>query len=609
MMKKFSQLITICLLAGIYIPAISQTVTVDVQPPVVVEGERFRVTYNVENAQATDIKVGDIEGCNKLSGPGVTSSSSINIINGKRTEKSSYSYSYIYRAISAGTHAIPAATLTLGGKQIQSKATSIKVLPPDQSAVPGTSGGGSSHSQGDAQQSTSATTNNQSRFIRLNLNKTKVYEHEAIECVLTLYSTDQATQLNYKTPPSFDGFLTQDVDNYQGQPTMENINGRNYIIYPLRKYILFPQKTGKLEVSPGQLTMLVTEYETYESFFGRQLIPVGESEVIVSGAKTTVDVQALPHPQPASFNGAVGRFTLESQLNPTSLKTNEAATIKIILTGTGNIGNVRTPKPELPIDFEQYTPSEDISTRVSGSTVTGMITTEYTFVPQSVGKFEIPEVEFSYFDPSKKDYVILTAGGYNIDVARGAGVSTGIVEQEDIKARATDILHIHRTDASALSKSPGRPVIYKPLFWIIWVAVIAGAAAFLIIHKKQMKKRADIVGMKTARAGRVAKKRLRAAKKFMDAGDSDAFHAEVLKALWGYISDRLAIPVADLNRTNVSEKLAGHGMSEEEIAKVIELLDECEMARYTTASAMRDMPEIYRSASDAMDNLSKITRK
>lgn len=303
MMKKFSQLITICLLAGIYIPAISQTVTVDVQPPVVVEGERFRVTYNVENAQATDIKVGDIEGCNKLSGPGVTSSSSINIINGKRTEKSSYSYSYIYRAISAGTHAIPAATLTLGGKQIQSKATSIKVLPPDQSAVPGTSGGGSSHSQGDAQQSTSATTNNQSRFIRLNLNKTKVYEHEAIECVLTLYSTDQATQLNYKTPPSFDGFLTQDVDNYQGQPTMENINGRNYIIYPLRKYILFPQKTGKLEVSPGQLTMLVTEYETYESFFGRQLIPVGESEVIVSGAKTTVDVQALPHPQPASFNG------------------------------------------------------------------------------------------------------------------------------------------------------------------------------------------------------------------------------------------------------------------------------------------------------------------
>ncbi|MDE6802626.1 MAG: BatD family protein, partial [Muribaculaceae bacterium] len=321
------------------------------------------------------------------------------------------------------------------------------------------------------------------------------------------------------------------------------------------------------------------------------------------------NVQALPSPAPASFNGAVGRFTLESKLNPQSLKTNEAASLEILITGTGNIANIKAPQPEFPIDFEQYTPSEDISTRVSGSTVTGSIKTEYTFVPQSVGKFEVPQIEFSYFDPAKKDYVTLTTGGYSIDVSKGAGVTTGIVEQEDIARRATDILHIHKSDASKLSKGAVTPVFYTAKFWIVWVVILAGAVAFLLIYKKERGKRADVVGMKTARAGRVAKKRLRTAKKYMDAGNSEAFHAEVLKALWGYISDHLSIPLTDLNRANVSEKLAAHGLSEQEINRLIDILDECEMARYTPASAMRSMSEIYSDASDAMDYLSKLNKK
>ncbi|MDE6801151.1 MAG: BatD family protein, partial [Muribaculaceae bacterium] len=246
-----------------------QSVSVRVVPDVVVEGEVFRVIYELENGQANDIKIDNIDGCNKLSSqPGVTSSTSMTIINGKRTQKSSYSYAYTYRAIKTGTHTISPATFIVDGQEVKSRGASIKVLPPDQSAsrTPSYSGGAGSQMQSasPSTQSSGATTtatSGKDHFLRMNLNKTHVYEHEAIECTLTLYTREQQPNLNYKTPPSFDGFLTQDVDNYQGQATMDNINGRNYIIYPLRKYILFPQKTGKLEVNPGALQMTVTEYE------------------------------------------------------------------------------------------------------------------------------------------------------------------------------------------------------------------------------------------------------------------------------------------------------------------------------------------------------------
>lgn len=608
-MRKISILLTFGLLQSLCLSLNAQNISVSVNPDVVIEGERFKVVYELENANADDINIDEIEGCKKLSGPGVSSSTSISIINGKRTSKSSHVYTYLYKAEKAGTYTIQPATFTIGGKQIKSRQASIKILPPDQDSSTSSSNNFGS-STGQNQDNVLKQSPTSQRYIRFRLNKSKAYEHEAIECTLILYSTTQVDNLNYKTPASFDGFLTVDDSGFRSQPTMDNIDGRNYIIYPLKRYIIFPQKTGKLEIQPGQLTMTEQEYEEYyDPFFGRQRFPIGQHEVTISGTNSTIEVMPLPHPQPASFNGAVGRFTLEAHLNSTELRTNEAATLKTILSGTGNIGNIKSPAPEFPIDFEQYSPAENISTRVSGNTVTGMITTEYTFVPQSVGDFELPKIEFSYFDTSKKEYITLTAGGYDVKVSRGAGVTTGFIEQEEIKARITDILHIHPVKAENLSKKTMTPIIYKSIFWIIWGIVIAIATLFLIFYRKQIKRRSDVVGMKTSRAGRVAKKRLRRAKHYMEAGNSDAFHAEVLKAMWGYISDRLNIPVVDLNRANISEKLTARDMSETDINDVINLLDECEMARYTPASAMRAMPLIYQNASDLMDILSKITRK
>ncbi|MDE6085850.1 MAG: BatD family protein, partial [Muribaculaceae bacterium] len=306
---------------------------------------------------------------------------------------------------------------------------------------------------------------------------------------------------------------------------------------------------------------------------------------------------------------AVGQFNLESRLSSDNLRTNEAASITMILTGTGNIKYAKCPAPILPVDFEQYTPSEDVRTHVSGNTVSGTVTAEYTFVPQSVGTFEIPVTEFTYFDPAKKDYVILNVGGYTLDVARGAATTVGVTEQSEIKQRATDILHIHRLDESKLIPEISKPAIYKVGFWIAWLGVIALAATGLALYHRHLKLQADVVGRKTARAGRVAKKRLRLAKGFMDKDQKQQFFAEILNALWGYISDRLVIPVSDLTRANISEKLSERGLAATDIETIINILDECEMARYTPDASLRSMQEIYDETSASMDALESMKKK
>jgi len=586
---------------------VAQQVTVQA-PRSVVEGSMFQVVFQLEDARADDIKVGKIDGCTELSGPGVTSSSSITIINGKRTSSSTTGYAYTYRAVKAGTYTIPAATLTVDGKQIQSNPVQIKVLPPDSNPAPGTSGNNPASPDTQtpgAGQNISAS----DIFVRIIFNKSHVYEGEAVECTLKLYTRyNSITGIQPRKLPTFDGFLIDEVDNPSRENEIEHYNGQNYLTAELKKYIIFPQTSGQLTVTSGEYTVGVsTMQRVSHGFWGYTNIPV-EQEVNLSPTKATITITPLPSPKPASFTGAVGKFTLESRLNSDHLRTNEASSITTIITGTGNIKYVKCPQPQFPSDFEQYNPSEDVRTHIAGNTITGTVTSEFTFVPQSVGTFNIPPLEFSYFDPTKKDYVTLTAEGYNLDVERGASTTVGVNEQNEIRQRATDILHIHRLDHDGLKSGSHNNAIHSTGFWLAWIAIIVIAIIGLAIYRRQLRLNADIVGRKTARAGRVAKKRLRRAKGFMDSNDKEQFHAEILNALWGYISDRLIIPVADLTRSNVSEKLAGRGMSQPDIDSIIDILDECEMARYTPDATHRTPAEIYEATSQAMDTLERLKK-
>lgn len=588
--------------------AVAQQVTVQA-PRSVVEGNMFQVVFQLENARAQDINVGKIDGCTELSGPGVTSSSSVTIINGKRTSSSTTGYAYTYRAIKAGTYTIPAATLTVDGKEIQSKPVQIKVLPPDSNPVSGNNSPGSTSP--DTQSATAGQNISASDiFVRIIFNKSHVYEGEAVECTLKLYTRyNSISGIQPRKLPTFDGFLIDEVDQAAQENEIEHYNGQNYLTAVLKKYIIFPQTSGQLTVTSGEYTVGVTTMQRVShGFWGYTNVPV-EQDVNLSPTKATITITPLPSPKPASFNGAVGRFNIESRLNSDQLRTNEASSITTIITGSGNIKYVKCPPLQLPVDFEQYNPSEDVRAHVAGNTVTGTVTSEFTFVPQSVGTFNIPPVEFSYFDPTKKEYVTLSTGGYDLDVVRGTSTTIGVNEQSEIKQRATDILHIHRLNEADLKAAKHRQTIYSPSFWMAWLSVIIIAIAGLALYRRQLKLNADVVGRKTARAGRVAKKRLRRAKGFMDHGDKEQFFAEILNALWGYISDRLVIPVADLTRANVSEKLASRAMSQPDIDRIIDILDECEMARYTPDASLHTPAEIYDETSVAMDTLERLKKQ
>lgn len=589
--------------------AYAQEVTVQA-PRSVVEGNIFQVVFQIENARAQDIKVGDIEGCTELSGPGVTSSSSITIINGKQTSSSTTGYAYTYRAIKAGTYTIPAATLVVDGKSVQSKPVQIKVLPPDSDPTPGTSSHGG-HSSSPDNQTPGAGQNISSKdiFVRIIFNKSHVYEGEAVECTLKLYTRyNSISGIQPRKLPTFDGFLIEELDKTSRDNDIEHYNGQNYLTAELKKYIIFPQTSGKLTVTSGEYIVGVTTMQRVShGFWGYTNVPV-EQEVNLQPTSATITITPLPSPKPDSFNGAVGKFTLESRLSNEQFRTNEAASLTTIITGTGNIKYVKSPQPVFPVDFEQYNPSEDVRTHVAGNTVTGTVTSEYTFVPQSVGSFSIKPIEFSYFDPARKDYVTLTAGGYDLDVQRGASTTVGVTEQSEIRQRATDILHIHRLDDTTLSSGQHSPAIYSLPYWLCWTAVVAVAVAGLFLYRRKRRLDADVIGRRTARAGRVAKKRLRRAQSFMDHNDKEQFFAEILTALWGYISDRLVIPVSDLTRANISEKLSSHGMDEPDINRIIEILDECEMARYTPDASLHTPAEIYDATSQAMDSLERLKK-
>lgn len=590
-----------------YAVSVAQSVTVQA-PRSVIEGNIFQVVFQLENARAEDIKVGKIDGCTELNGPGVTTSSSITIINGKRTESSSTGYAYTYRAIKAGEYTIPAATFIVNGKSIQSKPATIKILPPDSNPV--------NNNQSNAQSSPASQTplagskiSASDIFVRIIFNKSHVYVGEAVECTLKLYTRyNSISGIQPHKLPIFDGFLIEEVDNASQNNEIEHYNGQNYLTAILKKYILFPQKDGTLSVTSGEYTVGVTTMQQVShGFWGYTNVPV-EQDVELKPTQATLTITPLPQPAPDSFKGAVGKFTLESKISGDKFRTNEAASITTIITGTGNIKYVKSPEPQLPIDFEQYTPSDDVRTHVQGSTVTGTVTSEFTFVPQSVGDFEIQPVEFSYFDTSNRQYVTLTAGGYNLKVERGASSTIGVSEQNEITQRATDILHIHRINETNLSHNASNRLVYTLMYWCIWAFIVVVVVTGLFVYRKELHRRADLVGLKTARAGRVAKKRLRLAKSYMAQGDREKFYNEILNALWGYISDRLVIPVSDLTRSNVSEELSERGMSQENIVDIINILDECEMARYTPDASIRTPQEIYQATASAMDELETLTK-
>lgn len=573
-------------------------------PKQVVQGNKFNIKYVLRNAEGENFKEPVVEGATKIYGPALSTSYSHEWVNGKSSSSSSQEYSLLYRADKAGTYTIPAATIDVDGKRYTSTSLTIEILPPDKSANNGSQSQGVRIDDIDSQ-SASKPLNSKDLFVRIEMSKQKVYEQEAVVCTIKLYTKYQISQFMPTIQPSFDGFLIEELPLSPSLNNVEHYNGENYMVAELKKCILFPQKSGKLTITSGNYDVTAIQYDVVRSLFGTIRQPV-ESKVQVKSNSASVNILPLPSPKPASFSGAVGQFNVTTNVKPDKFKTYEAATYIYLVSGTGNIKYVKAPEINFPSQFDVYDPQSSVEAKPSGSTVKGNTKFEYTFIPQYVGDYEIPASEFTYFDPSTTKYVTINIPARNISVAKGVATASTVVGK-DIELKNKDILHIKTGDLGLVKEH----VMYLSSFvyWLWYIIPVIVLLSIMWYYRKSLKERSNVQLMRNKHANKVAKKRLKQAKEFMQGNDSNKFYAEILKALWGYLSDKLSIPVSELNKENITSELERYGADELVVKDLMSILDKCEFAQYAPELSGANMGEVYDEASDVMDKLENTKRK
>lgn len=575
-------------------------------PRQVVQGNKFQISFSLRNAEGNGFKAPEVGGCKLLYGPSKSSSYSSQWVNGVSSSSSSEEYTMVYRADQAGKYTVGSATVSVGGKQYSTKPFTIEILPPDRSAQQGNNRGSQSVQIDNANTQTAGKqVSSKDLFVRIILSKSNVYEQEAVVCTIKLYTKYQISQFIANIQPSYNGFLIEELPVSPNLNDIEHVNGENYMVAELKKCILFPQQSGKLTITSGTYDVTVVQYEQFRTPFGIMRQPV-EKQLQVKSNTSSVNILPLPEPKPASFNGAVGNFTVSTEIKPQVLKTYEAATYSYIIRGSGNIKYLKSPTIGFPSQFDVYDPQNNINAKPSGNTVSGTVTIDYTFIPQFVGKYEIPGTEFTYFNPATRKYETLTTQKYDLTVAKGSGAASQ-APKGGIEQKNRDILHIKTGDLHL--KQEHSYAVEGFGYWLWYIVPLLLLAAVLFYYRKALKARSDMQLMRTKRANKVAQKRLRAAKQWMRAGDKNKFYAEVLTALWGYLSDKIQIPVSELNKENISAELTNYGATDEVIEAVIEVLNNCEFAQYAPELSGNDMESIYSAAADAMDKLENTKRK
>ena len=575
-------------------------------PRQVVQGNKFQISFSLRNAEGNGFKAPEVGGCKLLYGPSKSSSYSSQWVNGVSSSSSSEEYTMVYRADQAGKYTVGAATVSVGGRQYSTKPFTIEILPPDRSAQSSSNRGSQSVQIDNANTQTAGKqVSSKDLFVRIILSKSNVYEQEAVVCTIKLYTKYQISQFIANIQPSYNGFLIEELPVSPNLNEIEHVNGENYMVAELKKCILFPQQSGKLTITSGTYDVTVVQYEQFRTPFGIMRQPV-EKQLQVKSNTSSVNILPLPEPKPASFNGAVGNFTVSTEIKPQVLKTFEAATYSYIIRGSGNIKYLKSPTIGFPSQFDVYDPQNNINAKPSGNTVSGTVTIDYTFIPQFVGKYEIPGTEFTYFNPATRKYETLTTQKYDLTVAKGSGAASQ-APKGGIEQKNRDILHIKTGDLHL--KKEHSYAVEGFGYWLWYIVPLLLLAAVLFYYRKALKARSDMQLMRTKRANKVAQKRLRAAKQWMRAGDKNKFYAEVLTALWGYLSDKIQIPVSELNKENISAELTNYGATDEVIAAVIEVLNNCEFAQYAPELSGNDMESIYSAAADAMDKLENTKRK
>lgn len=576
-------------------------------PDVVVSGDQFRLTYTVSTQKVRDFRAPNIKGFEVLMGPSRSQQSSTQIINGNVTSTSSITFTYILMADKEGTYIIPGATIVADGENKTSNSVQIKVLPPDQTGGSSSNGGSSGRASSRSQAAGSKITN-QDLFITATATKTTVYEQEAILLTYKVYTLVNLTQL-YGDMPKLTNIYTQEVELPQKKTfTLEHYNGRNYNTTIWRQYVLFPQQVGKIEIPAitfeGIVEQQVASDDPFDAFFNGGSNYVQIKKNIIS-PKLVFNVNALPSGKPANFSGGVGDFSISSSISTKELKTNDAVTVKVIISGTGNLKLVNTPEINFPKDFEIYDPKVDNNFNLTREGLSGNKVIEYLAIPRHAGNFTIPPIEFSYFDLKTKSYKTIKTEAYELKVEKGEGNADQVIadftNKEDLKVLGHDIRYIKLGDTKLTRKDD---FFFGSMAYYLWYIIpLVLFIVFVIVCRKQAMENANVAKVRTKKANKVATKRMKNASKLLAGNQKEAFYDEVLKALWGYISDKLSIPVSQLSKDNIEEELTKYGVNPELIKDFIGTLNECEFARYAPGNQNEAMDKVYASAVEVISKM------
>ena len=571
-------------------------------PDAVVVGDQFRLSYTVTTQKVKDFRAPSIKGFDVLMGPSRSQQSSTQIVNGNVTSTSSITFTYILMANTAGEYTIGGASIVADGNQMVSNSVKIKVLPQDQNSNGG-QGGSSAHS------SSGTSVSDQDLFITATASKTNVFEQEAFVLTYKIYTRESNLQLNNAKLPDFKGFHSQEIEmTTNARWTPEHYRGRNYYTTVYRQFVLFPQQSGKLYIDPAQFQMTigkpVQSDDPFDAFFngGSNVIEIKKS---IATPKIAINVSPLPAGKPADFSGGVGEFTISSSINSKELKTNDAITIKLVISGTGNLKLISNPEIKFPEDFEVYDPKVDNQVRLTREGLTGNRVIEYLAIPRHAGTYKIPGVSFSYFDIRSKSYKTLKTEEYVVNIEKGAGnadqVIANFTNKEDLKVLGEDIRYIKQNEVTL---QPKGSFFYGSMsYWLFYIIPALAFIIFFIIYRKQAAENANVAKVRTKKANKVATKRMKLAGKLLSENKKDAFYDEVLKALWGYISDKLNIPVSRLSKDNIEEKLRNHGVSEELIKDFLNALNDCEFARFAPGDENQAMDKVYSSSIEVISKM------
>lgn len=577
-------------------------------PDVVAVGDQFRLSYTVTTQNVRDFRVASIKGFDVLMGPSRSQQTSMQVVNGQASSTSSITFTYILMATKEGDFTIPGATITADGNQMVSNSVHIKVIPADQANA--SSGNNRQQGGGSASRPSSGTAiSNNDLFITATTNKTTVYEQEAFLLTYKIYTLVDLRMFDNVKLPDFKGFHSQEVELPNDRRWgLEHYKGRNYQTTIYRQFVLFPQQSGKLTIDPARFDASIAKptqvSDPFEAFFNGGSNYVEVKKTLMT-SPLTINVKPLPAGKPADFSGGVGEFNITSSINSTNVKTNDAVTVKLVISGTGNLKLVSTPEIKFPEDFEVYDPKVDNKFRLTNAGLSGSKVIEYLAIPRNAGTYKIPAVNFSYFDIQSNSYKTLTTEEYELHVEKGAGNAAQTIanftNKEDLKVLNEDIRFIKQNEVVLSPK--GNFFFDSWTYWMFYLIPGVAFIVFFIIYRKQIAANANVAKMRTKKANKVAVKRMKRAGKLLEENKKDAFYDEVLKALWGYISDKLNIPVSRLSKDNVEEELRNYGVDDALIKEFINTLNNCEFARFAPGDDNQAMDKVYSASLEVISKM------